>query len=334
MEKKLIAMLLCLIMVLSLTMTACNNETASTTTQKPSESQTAESTPYVPKDVEVTLVVRNDSGRECPNTTMIIQSKETDETYNVKADDKGVATVILTEGEYTIIFDEVPAFHLAPNAALTVKSGMAAVQLELTNNEPNGTELRPYILNDVNDTKHYAANEMFWFKIRVGEGRSVKIRNANAELVYQGTTYTPDENGEIVFHMQADDPKTQIMFTVTNKSDGEQDIELILEGDPGTYDNPFIVESVDQLCTATIIGTEDVYFRFEAAKAGTLVLRSEDPNNNIYMTNHRNSVQTGKSEGEASITLEVKAGDIVTIVVNVLEEEINGDEISFTLSIE
>ncbi len=334
MNKKLIALVLCLIMAVSVTMTACNPDPVPSTTQKPTGSQTTDPTPYVPKDVKVNLVVINDTGKECPNTTMIIKAKNSRESYDVQADDKGLAEIILTEGEYTIIFDQVPEYHLAPNVDLTVTYGMSTVTLELTNNEPNGTEERPFVLGDKNDTKHYAANEMFWFKIRVGEGRSVKIRNANAELVYEGTTYTPDENGEIIFHMQSDNPKAQIMFTVTNKSNEEQDIELILEGDPGTHDNPIIVPALNETMTAIVVGGDSVYFRYAATQTGTLVLNCEDPNNFITLLNHSNSVKTEATNGTATVSLAVTAGDIVTIEVSVVTPVDGGDEISFTLSME
>ncbi len=332
-NKKVIALLLCVLAVMSLAMTAC---TPDNPTNGPEQTDPlgSSSTTYVPKDVTVSIHVKNQYGT-ATKVKLTIRSKATDDVFPVETDDKGAASVILLEGEYMVYFEEVPENHLGNDVQLTVKAGMQPVALEIIDNTPNGTKERPFPVQEESKSYHFASNETFHFSVRAGVGRTIVINNANAEVVFQEVTFTPDADGKIEIRLQAEDPKTVLYFAVTNKSAEEQDIEIVPMTDPGTRDNPFELEALDVPVTALVVGESGVYYRWVATKTGTLVVNCENTNNNISMYNHNTYAATSYSNGAASISLKVNEGDVILIEITTMKSvNPEGDEIVFTATVE
>ncbi len=353
---RMLALLLCVLMVTSVAMTACTEETPACTSHvdangdgkcdtcqvaMPDASVPGSSSsvgPAAPVSVELSITIKNNYGVNT-KAQLTIRNKATKETVTVSTDDNGSVKVTLVEGEYTVAFDELPEYHLSGDQDLTVTAGMSAVTLEVEDNTPNGTADKPFTLLDDNFLGTMNANGEWWFQIRAGEGRVIAINNPFVEVTYNDQVFTPDASGHLEFHIVSDNPMEFVKFSVTNKSSSERDLELILAADQGTMDNPYVVESLDTPITITATPGESVYFKWTASQAGTLTLMCSNPKNDISMYNIHTYVSTGFSNGAESISVDVglhedenglMVGDVVEIDVGCMDSEVPV-ELVFTL---
>ncbi len=348
--KKLLALLLCVLMVTSVTMTACTGNDDPTTSGKPSATtQPSVPTTAGPADVIVEMNLINQYGKALEGKLNFTE-KKTQEKTSVTFDANGKGSAILSEGEYSVEYEELPIYCQGVDYSVTITKTSTSITLNVSDNTPNGSEERPFPLLDENATFHFTANATYWFSIRAGEGRNISIENPNVEVscpneAGEQIIYKPDENGVVKFHITAENPITVYYFTVSYKSDVEADIELLLQGDPGTFADPYKLESKDLGTPVTIMVAPNgtLYYKWTADRAGTLTLSVADAQMDIVgMTKTSegggtvDSGVTGKGEDGTlrdSVTLTVEKGDSIVVRVSHDSEDVNGKEVTFTLSI-
>ena len=338
---KLVRILLILALAVSLpAISACDKNTPSDTTEDTTaavEEGTTEAPTEAPAaKVEVTLTVKDQDGNAMPEAVLtILPASEEGESATLTADNEGTVTVTLPEGEYTVRFDVLPEYVLGIDTKITVKAGMEPVALEVIDNTPNGSEERPFVINEDSLTVTVPAGETYHFTLFGGYNRTLHVTDAGAEILFRDQTYAPDENGSIAVRIVTDSPRDHAYVALTNKSGDTREITLTLVSDPGAMDNPIVIETLGEAVTANVPQDGMVYYRWTATAAGKLTVTSADPINNISLNNLANSKVTDFTNGAESVTLEVAEGDTITIVVSVIggDKQAETNPVTFTLTL-
>ncbi len=285
--------------------------------------------------VEVRFAVTDNYGEAMEGATLIVQDKYGTVNLTGTVGANGFYSLVLDPGEYMVMVEDLPDYHLAGVYTITVQAGMSDVEVAVQDNTPNGTLEKPFTVLEEPLTMNFNANETFHFGVRCGTGKYMVVENANAEVSYNGVVYTADADGKIAVRIHSSDPKGQIIFTITNKSEEGQDITVQLFADPGTMENPYVVEN-GQSYTAHVVGDSSVYYQYIATADGQLTITSPTAVGSITLFNMNTSRMEGPSEGASTLTLtEVKAGDVVRIEVFVTNEATEEEnDVEFTLSFE
>lgn len=338
---KLVRILLILALAVSLlAVVACDKNTPSDTTEDTTaagEEVTTEAPTETPAaKVEVTLTVKDQDGNPMAEAVLtILPASDDGESATLTADNEGKITVTLPEGEYTVRFDVLPEYVLGIDTTLTVKAGMEPVTLEVTDNTPNGSAERPFVINEDSITVTVPAGVTYHFTLFGGYNRTLHVTDAGAEILFRDQTYAPDENGSIAVRIVTDSPRDHAYVALTNKSGDTREITLTLVSDPGAMDNPIVIETLGESITANVPQDGMVYYRWTATAAGKLTVTSADPINNISLNNLANSKVTDFTGGAESVTLEVAEGDTITIVVSVIggDKQAETNPVTFTLTL-
>ena len=338
---KLVRILLILALAVSLpAVTACDKNPPADTTEDTTaavEGVTTEAPADVPAaKVVVTLTVKDQDGNVMPEAVLtILPAIEEGESATLTADNEGTVTVTLPEGEYTVRFDVLPEYVLGIDTKITVKAGMEPVTLEVIDNTPNGSEERPFVINEDSLTVTVPAGETYHFTLFGGYNRTLHVTDAGAEILFRDQTYAPDENGSIAVRIVTDSPRDHAYVALTNKSGDTREITLNLVSDPGAMDNPIVIETLGEAITANVPQDGMVYYRWTATAAGKLTVTSADAINNISLNNLANSKVTDFTNGAESVTLEVAEGDTITIVVSVIggDKQAETNPVTFTLTL-
>ena len=338
---KLVRILLILALAVSLlAVTACDKDTPADTTEDTTaagEEATTEAPTETPAaKVEVTLTVKDQDGNAMPEAVLtILPASEEGESATLTADNEGTVTVTLPEGEYTVRFDVLPEYVLGIDTKITVKAGMEPVALEVIDNTPNGSEERPFVINEDSLTVTVPAGETYHFTLFGGYNRTLHVTDAGVEILFRDQTYAPDENGSIAVRIVTDSPRDHAYVALTNKSGDSREITLTLVSDPGAMDNPIVIETLGESITANVPQDGMVYYRWTATAAGKLTVTSADAINNISLNNLANSKVTDFTNGAESVTLEVAEGDTITIVVSVIggDKQAETNPVTFTLTL-
>lgn len=338
---KLVRILLILALAVSLlAVSACDKDTPSDTSEDTTaagEEATTEAPTEAPAaKVEITLTVKDQDGNAMPEAVLtILPASEEGESATLTADNEGTVTVTLPEGEYTVRFDVLPEYVLGIDTKITVKAGMEPVALEVIDNTPNGSEERPFVINEDSLTVTVPAGVTYHFTLFGGYNRTLHVTDAGAEILFRDQTYAPDENGSIAVRIVTDSPRDHAYVALTNKSGDTREITLTLVSDPGAMDNPIVIETLGEAITANVPQDGMVYYRWTATAAGKLTVTSADPINNISLNNLANSKVTDFTNGAESVSLEVAEGDTITIVVSVIggDKQAETNPVTFTLTL-
>jgi hypothetical protein len=128
-------------------------------------------------------------------------------------------------------------------------------------------------------------------------------------------------------------------FSIKNTTGEEISFTLYLTAPKGSSENP--IEISDSGATVTVNCESVIYYSWTATKDGVLTLTCDNERNNISVTRilENDVPEVAQTNGEPTVTMEVKAGDVITIGVSALEAERDHEnqefdiEISFSLSI-
>ena len=232
-------------------------------------------------------------------------------------------------------YEMMPGQEIVKDPKITVKAGMEPVALEVMDNTPNGSEERPFVINEDSLTVTVPAGETYHFTLFGGYNRTLHVTDAGAEILFRDQTYAPDENGSIAVRIVTDSPRDHAYVALTNKNGDTREITLTLVSDPGAMDNPIVIETLGEAITANVPQDGMVYYRWTATAAGKLTVTSADAINNISLNNLANSKVTDLTNGAESVTLEVAEGDTITIVVSVIggDKQAETNPVTFTLTL-
>lgn len=332
--------IICLLVgiILLQAMTACNgNQTEETRPEVtiPETIVTEAITDAPVAKVDFRLSVVDQDGNPIPEAVVtILPVDETAESATLNVDGEGTIQVSLPAGEYTVRFDILPEYVLGMDTPMTVVAGMDPVILTVTDNKPNGTEARPFVINEDTVAMSVPAGSTYHFTLFGGHNRTLTVENANAEITYKDTVYTPDASGRIAVRMSTENPRDHSYFSLTNKGNEDCEMTVVIVSDPGAMDNPIPVQNLGEALIAKVPQDGMVYYKWLATASGTLTVTSEDSINNISLNNLTTSQVSNFTEGKGSETLNVHVGDEITVVVSVLGGDKNAEynTVTFTLT--
>ena len=335
---RLIAALLILLLAAA-ALLACNGDTPTESTPSDTTAEgngaATEAPTEAPADkVEVTLTVKDQDGNPMAEAVLtVLPASGEGESATLTADGEGTVKVSLPEGEYTVRFDVLPEYVLGMDTTITVTAGMAPVTLEVTDNTPNGSEERPFVINEDSLTVTVPAGVTYHFTLFGGYNRTLHVTDAGAEILFRDETYTPDENGSIAVRIVTDSPRDHAYVALTNKSGDTREITLTLVSDPGAMDNPIAIEKPGETLTAKVPQDGMVYYKWTATETGTITVLSSDAINNISINNLTTSQVSDFSGGAESVSLNVSEGDEITVVVSVIggDKQAAYNEVRFKL---
>lgn len=331
--------LLLLVALSVIALAACDKgnpaDTTAQDTAAPTEAPTEAPTQPAVEKVSVTLVIKDQDGNVMPEAVItLLPADEAGESATLTANEEGSITVSLPEGDYTVRFDILPEYVLGIDAPLTVTAGMEPVVLEVTDNTPNGSTERPFVINEDTITLTVPAGVTYNFTLFGGYNRTLTVKDAGVEVIYKDETIAPDANGEIAVRIVTDSPRDHAYFALTNKSGDTREITVTIVSDPGTMENPIAIEALGESITANVPQDGMVYYKWTATAAGTITVSSVDTINNICINNLTTSQVSDFSGGDESISLTVSAGDEITVVVSVIggDKQAETQPVTFTVS--
>ena len=314
----------------------CSAEVATLapTTDAPTEAPTA---PEVQK-VDVSLSIKDQDGTPMAGAVVTLLPENDsgeEEAAPVTADENGNLTVTLPEGKYTVRYDVLPEYVLGIDTSITVTTGMEPVALTVTNNTPNGTPDRPFVVNEDTVPASIPVGANYTYTLFGANNRTVTIVGKDLEVTFKETTYTPDEKGEISFRITSDSPREHIFFTVANKGSETCETTINLASDPGSMDNPIAIESLGESISVNVPKDGMVYYTWKSTAAGTLTVNSADAINNISLNNLTTSQVTNFTQGSETASIAVNEGDVITVVISTVGGDQNAEfqTVTFVLTL-
>ncbi len=309
--------------------------TAADETAAKTEAATDTPTEAPAEKVSVTLTVKDQDGNPVTEATVTILPEGGDgESATLTADGEGSMTVSLPAGQYTVRFDVLPEYVLGIDTPITVIAGMEPVALEVTDNTPNGSEERPFVINEDTVTVKIPAETTYHFTMLGANNRTLTYTHADVILLYNDGVYHPAGDGLLEVRMTTDSPRDHSYFALWNTGSAETEITVRFVSDPGAMDNPIVIESLGEAVTANVPRDGMVYYKWTATATGTLTVSSADTINNISINNLATSQVSDFSAGGESVSLTVTEGDIITVVVSVIggDRQAEYQSVTFTLS--
>ncbi len=307
---------------------------AETIAESVSGAETQPTTTPIEKMITVTLA--DQDGAPIPGIELTMTPKAGGDPIRLTTGTTGTADVTLHVGDYTVTYGELPIYHLGGTSQISVTDETEGILLEVQNNTPNGTEERPFIINEEHTTVKIPAGASYCFSMFGGKGRILTIENAQVEVKVGETTYAPDSNGYIEVPIVSESDRDRVHFTVTSKATAELSLELIVQSKPGTMENPIQVQALNTPVSASVPRDGIIYYVWTATLDGLVTVTSdmvELPEaetgvetvpagatvlNNISLQNLNTSETTPYTNGAASASVKVKTGDRVCIIVGAL----------------
>lgn len=337
--KKIISALLCLCVIVgaAFCLASCNGNDTENTTEAPTEKPTEKPTeaPTEPEAVVVyvdfTLTLADQDGEKVVGATLNLVDA-LGVVFSGKSDENGVISGNAPEGEYTVQYDHENSpigYFLGDTSKITLSGESKEIAIELTNNIPNGSEDRPFIINSTEADITLAAGESFHYVTYGGNGRTLSVFGESFEMTYNDTVYTPVD-GVVSFVVSAEDVRDATAFVIKNTSEAEITLKLTLVSPLGSHENPIAIEALGENITASVPEGAIVYYKWVALKNGVVTVSSADPLNNICISNYTNSNVSSYTEGAACEHLRVSEGDEIYLYVAVVGEE--SADITFSLS--
>ncbi len=345
---RLISVLLPVLLFSMAFMTACDKGAPSDTvvsdsvaadtetpTEMPTEAPTEAATDITTEKVNVTFWIKDQDGNSVTEATVtVLPVSGEGESATLTADAEGSMSVSLPAGQYTVRFDVLPEYILGMDIPITLTHGMEPVVLEVTDNTPNGSEARPFVISEDSISIPVPAGATYHFTLFGGYKRTLTVQDAGVEITYKDELYTPDPSGEIAIRIVTDSPSDHAFFALTNKSGETREIVVTILSDPGAMDNPISINALGESITANVPQDGMIYYKWTATASGTLTVSSTDAINNISLNNLTTSQVSDFTAGGESVSLTVTEGDDITVVVSVIggDKQAEYQSVTFMLS--
>ncbi|MGM9601200.1 MAG: hypothetical protein ACI3W5_06420 [Faecousia sp.] len=196
--------------------------------------------------------------------------------------------------------------------------------------DPAGTEKNPYTeiltnLPDAFSSVKIPANGTICYNVYQTENTVLTIEDADAYIIYNGITYSADENGIVIVPLAAGEEDVPVVFQLGNQSAEEEAYAMHFTAPLGSAANPEKLTSLEQITVA--IGADDVegyHYSWTASENGTLTLtlesiNPEDAECEILLTLGETVVKLSDS-ADGTVSLELQEDDEVIIMVSVKPE--------------
>jgi hypothetical protein len=282
--------------------------------------------PYTLPTVTYTAVILDEGGNAVSGVTVTVRDLEGEEIDSFVTNSEGEGSLELSVGEYRVYFEGLDDMcTIAEDGHLIEISQTASFEYTVIDFTPDGSEDKPFYINEEEMTFAFEAGETLYFQMR-GETRTLSIEGVDFKVGYDGEDYLP-ESGALSLLLEGPESIYQVTpFTVTNTSDTAVELEFVFTSLPGTQGNPYVAE-LGTPKTATVEKEGTVFYTVEITEAGYIVVTTEDDDAVITIQNRTNSTVTSYNPGAVTVYLAVAVGDEVLINVSSSADEVA--EISF-----
>lgn len=162
------------------------------------------------------------------------------------------------------------------------------------------------------------------------------IEDKDVWVIYDGQTYTPDENGVITVNIAPGNPRNPAAVQIGNSGKTGKPVQMNFVYPVGAYGNPEVLTALGDLETNVIADTNGYYYTYTAESDGLLTFRvwgkpeGETLKTDIILTNLTTSVQssiwTYDEENQTdvenpNVEVLVAKGDEIMILVSVMDTE-------------
>lgn len=294
--------------------------------------------PETPSEVTVSFTVKDQDGLTVPAITVTFTEKgKTDATpISATSGANGQFTADLLPATYKVEcdydFDVVGGYYYSDTSEVKVEKNTTSLDILLVNNTPNGSVDRPFSLSVGDNEIKIPAKTTHNFIVYRAVNLIASIEGEGIKLCYNGTEYTPNAENKIEFSFLGTDFNSAEVFSIENLLDAEATCEMKINSKPGTYGNPYVIETLGAEISKSGLTSEDtVYYSYRATDTVRLVLTVTSENTHVAMQFGSHQVTTD-SEGGNVISIEVNADDLLMINVSTTVKE--NATVSFVLEIE
>lgn len=170
----------------------------------------------------------------------------------------------------------------------------------------------------------------------------VQIKNANAYITYNGTTYKAS-NGAVGLGVSAEDTSSAVYLIIGNTGEETQTFTVTMSSPRGSYGNPYPME-LGKFDVAVPAGSEQgIYYTYTAPEDGVLTVRilavtSGVPydlvlyNLSTYVYNNLQSNPQKDEDGYYYLSVNVKTGNRIQVICGSLPDDSGSyPKVNFTL---
>ncbi len=280
-----------------------------------------------PVVVDVNFTVKIVDGDTVNGAKFVLVTKNAEKSLTSGSDGKVSAS--LEVGKYEVVFDteSLPENCLSATYEITIDKNTDNITLDIIDNTPDGTKEKPYFLAEKKNSITIPAGIEYYYSFHGTSDSHLEVAGENIIVTFEGQSYTP-VNG-IVTVLFEDSMGAAVKFSVKNNNTEAVDLQVDLVSPLGSRENP--IELAESSKIISIENGESVYYKWVSAKSGILVLKSENKNNNIGMTNITTNAASAQTFGERGSYLTVSEGDEVLIAVSSVSNE--ASEIDINLDV-
>lgn len=283
----------------------------------------------LPTEVDVKFNVKLDNGEALSGVKFTITRGGVSVDLTSGAD--GIVSHKLAEGSYAISYDydTLPEYCTPDVFGFKVTADTTAVDLVICDNTPDGTEAKPFPIQD-NDTEiSLEPGQSIYYVYRGTTVKTLTINEDGISVNYNGQTYVA-ESGVVSVQFVPEIGKATV-FSVSNTSNNAITTTMNIVAPLGSNENP--IQLVDTYAIVSVSEESIIYYKWTADKDGVLVLRSLSEYNNISLTKvlENDVLVISQTLGDAAAYLAINAGDEITIGVSAIGTA-DPIEIDFTIN--
>ena len=287
---------------------------------------------------DVTFVLKLDDGTVLPGVKFAIVRGET--RIDLVSDANGKATATLEQLAYSIEYDSdtLPEYCMADTFGIKVDESTSEITLSVIDNKPNGTMAKPFPVLESEISVTIGAEQELIYVYRGSSMKILSLDNADVVVAYGDEERNATADNPI--YVVPSDIGKATYFTLKNPTNAEISCTLHFDAPLGSSENPI---EVDESGATVRVNNETFrYYSYTVTKDGVITLTCENERNNITLTRilENDVPEVVQTNGLSSISMEVVAGDVITIGVSALEPNDSHEnkdydiDISFTISVE
>ena len=265
-----------------------------------------------------TFNVVDNEGNKLAGAKFTLTRGSVTETLTVNS--SGTASIELIAGKYSVEFDydTIPSGFLPSVFSVEIKMGANSFDLVVVDNNPNGSEERPYMISENVTELTIGAGAEIFYGCRVAANRKLSI-SEGITVVYNGNSYT----GEVELISEGVDHIAY--FSIKNTSASALNAKLEMIFPLGSADNPIVV--TNDSTVANVPGGGAIYYKWTASEDGVFVVTSENVKNNILLTNRTTNAVSSQTDGSLGEYMVVHSGD--EVIISVSAKTATGDAAQF-----
>ena len=234
----------------------------------------------------------------------------------IYSDANGVATITLDPDDYHVqinpgVYAGDPAEYTFPEGSTTIDATVYKL--------PTGAEDDPIPVNDDEIQVKLIAGAKLYYEIQMPGNKTVTIEDKNgkqAVVEYNGVTYN-SVDGKVTVALEGG----RVATLAISSADGKLALfTMKVSTKAGTYDNPIVLNSLDSI-TVSVPEADSVHYAWIASASGTLTVSCANTQSDITLNNLTAGIYGDPSDGAASVSISVNAGDEILLVFAALMDE-------------